>query len=440
MNRKSGGFFGKNAGIRQTIYLYFTVSALATIALIGVSLWGRLSGQFSETLREENQMLMRQVNLSVDGWLRQAMKLSDSLYYGVIKNADVTSEQVNGEMTLLYNNNRDSVANIALFSEDGELLSAVPATRMKDGYDVCAQEWFEGALERTDNLHFTTPHVQHIFDNNDGQYRWVISMSRSVELIHGTSTEQGVLLVDMSYTSLRQLLENIRLVNGGYLYLVGGMGEVIYHPQMQLLGSGFSEFEEEGAEDVSSYRDGSYLESVRGEKRDITVRTVGYTGWRLIGVVPEQGVALNNQKTNLFMVFLVALFLFILILINALISSMITTPIRNLEKSVNAIEEGNLEAEVYVGGSYEIRHLGRSIRNITGQIRKLMSDIVAEHEAKRKSDFAMLQAQINPHFLYNTLDILVWMIENGQKEEAAQVVTALARFFRISLSGGRSII
>ena len=74
------------------------------------------------------------------------------------------------------------------------------------------------------------------------------------------------------------------------------------------------------------------------------------------------------------------------------------------------------------------------------QIRVLMDDIVAEHESKRKSEFDTLQSQINPHFLYNTLDIIVWMIENEQKAEAVKVVTALARFFRISLSKGKSII
>ena len=67
-------------------------------------------------------------------------------------------------------------------------------------------------------------------------------------------------------------------------------------------------------------------------------------------------------------------------------------------------------------------------------------DIVAEHESKRKSEFDTLLSQINPHFLYNTLDIIVWMIENEQKSEAVRVVTALARFFRISLSKGKSII
>ena len=156
--------------------------------------------------------------------------------------------------------------------------------------------------------------------------------------------------------------------------------------------------------------------------------------------MPEANISLNVLKTQLFIVFVVAFFLFVLMVINAYISSRITGPIKRLEKSVNALEAGKLDTEIYIGGSYEIRHLGRSIRDMAGQIQVLMNDIVAEHESKRKSEFDTLQSQINPHFLYNTLDIIVWMIENEQKAEAVKVVTALARFFRISLSKGRSII
>lgn len=140
------------------------------------------------------------------------------------------------------------------------------------------------------------------------------------------------------------------------------------------------------------------------------------------------------------MVFVAAFFLFLLALINSYISSRITAPIQELEKSVNALEEGALDTEVYIGGSYEIQHLGRSIGDMAKRIQTLMEDIVAEHESKRKSEFDTLQSQINPHFLYNTLDIIVWMVENEQKQEAVKVVTALARFFRISLSRGKSII
>ena len=218
-------FFQKTS-IRNTIFIYFTVSALVMILLIGVSLYGRLSGQLTATIREENQAALSRINLSVDSYLRTLMKLSDSLYYGVIKNADLSEEgdTVNSEITLLYDNNKDSVANIALLSKKGELLSAVPAARLKTGMDVTEEKWFRDTLNRPENLHFSMPHVQYIFDNSENQYRWVISLSRAVEITQGTSTDQGVLLIDIAYGSLQQLLDNVAMGNQGYLYLASSGG------------------------------------------------------------------------------------------------------------------------------------------------------------------------------------------------------------------------
>ncbi len=428
---------GKKTSIRYTIFSYFTISALAVILLIGITLYSQMSHQLTAAVREENQAVLGQINRSVDAYLRTIMKLSDSLYYGVIKNADLEEESVSSQITLLYDNNKDSIANIALLSKEGELLEAVPAARLKTDLDVRQEQWFGNTLKRTDNLHFTTPHVQYIFDNNENQYRWVITLTRAVEITHGTSTEQGILLIDIRYSSLQQILDNITLGNQGYLYMVGSNGELIYHPKMQMIETGQMT---ENTAMAAGYRDGSFREKYEGEWREVSVKSVGYTGWKLLSVTPEKGLPLGNLKVRLFAVFVVGAFLLVLVLTNTFISSRITTPIQKLERSVNAIEAGDLDTEVYLGGSYEIRHLGRSIGDMAKRIKELMQDIVAEHESKRKSEFNTLQSQINPHFLYNTLDIIVWMIENEQKQEAVRVVTALARFFRISLSKGKSII
>lgn len=431
----TGGW--KKVSIRYTIFIYFTVSALVAMLLGGVALYVQMSRQLSAVVQEESRAVLAQVNRSVDSYLRTIMKLSDSLYYGVIKNADLSTETINDQITLLYDNNKDSIANIALLSKEGELLEAVPAARLKTGLDVTKEEWFGNTLERTDNLHFTTPHVQYIFDNKEQQYRWVITLTRAVEITHGTSTEQGILLIDIRYSSLQQMLEDISLGNQGYLYMIGSDGELIYHPKMQLIETGRMD---ENIQAAAQYRDGNYKEEYEGEERNVSVKSVGYTGWKLLSVTPEKGLSLSKLKMQLFVAFVAACFLLVLMLINAFISSRITNPIQELEKSVNAIEAGELDKKVYTGGSYEIQHLGRSIGDMAKRIKTLMQDIVMEHESKRKSEFDTLQSQINPHFLYNTLDIIVWMIENEKKQEAVKVVTALARFFRISLSKGKSII
>ena len=309
---------GRKASIRYTIFTYFTISALAVILLIGVTLYAQMSQQLKVAVREENQAVLGQINRSVDAYLRTIMKLSDSLYYGVIKNADLDEESVGSQITLLYDNNKDSIANIALLSKEGELIEAVPAARLKTGLDVTQEQWFYNTLNRTDNLHFTTPHVQYIFDNNENQYRWVITLTRAVEITHGTSTEQGILLIDIRYSSLQQILENITLGNQGYLYMVSSSGELIYHPKMQMIETGQLS---ENVAMAMAYRDGSYRERYEGEWREVSVKSVGYTGWKLLSVTPEKGLPLSNLKMQLFAVFVVAAFLLVLVITNTFISS-----------------------------------------------------------------------------------------------------------------------
>ena len=426
-----------NGGIRSIIFLYFTITAAAASIFIGLSLYTRMSGQVSETVMEENQILIDQVNRSVENYLTTVMKLSDSLYYSIIKTADLSDTSVGEGFNLLYENNMDQTDSIALFSADGELLESVPALRVRNNLDVTREAWFSYTLDRTENQHFFLPQVQQIFESSSDQYRWVIPMTRVVEITKGTDTVQGILLIHLNYTGLKLLLDGVTLGNEGYIYLIDGNGEIIYHPRAQLIDSGL---EHENNRAVSEYRDGIYQETFQGEERVITVKSVGYTGWKLIGVAPRQTVSLNSLKTQLLVVFVAAFILFLMSLVNSYISSRITTPIRKLELSVNEIEKGNLNAKVDAEGSYEIRHLGQSVQNMAKQIQVLMADIVSEHEKKRKQEFDTLQSQINPHFLYNTLDIIVWMIENEKPDQAVKAVTALARFFRISLSRGKSII
>ena len=150
MNKKKKGKIFHNSSIRYTIFTYFTVTALAASLLITFSIYQRLASQVSETVMEENQSLIGQVARSVENYLRTVMKLSDSLYYGAVKNADLSSESINSEITLLYDNNKDNVDNIALFSQDGTLKEAVPAARIKTNLDVTGDSWFSNALEKTE--------------------------------------------------------------------------------------------------------------------------------------------------------------------------------------------------------------------------------------------------------------------------------------------------
>ncbi|MDY3729832.1 MAG: histidine kinase, partial [Candidatus Choladocola sp.] len=121
------------------------------------------------------------------------------------------------------------------------------------------------------------------------------------------------------------------------------------------------------------------------------------------------------------------------------ITHSVTHPIRELCRATRQVAKGNFSpAEIESGD--EIQVLTKSFNDMTGEIQYLIENIKKEQRNLKDTELKLLQAQINPHFLYNTLDAIVWMAEGGQDKEVVAMVTALSQFFRTTLSQGRDYI
>lgn len=427
----------KNLSIQSSIFMYFTVTAIIAIALISLIIFQRFTNSLNATIIEENSGIVGQLGESVDSYLRNAMKVSDSIYYNVIKNTDISNDDIKKGMNLIYVNNDNMIDDIALISGKSELIESMPALRLKDNSNVLEKDFFKKSMAESEYINFSMPHIRDLFDRNENSYSWVISLSRAVEVTDEGKATQALLLINLNYRYFEEIFSNVNLGNGGYVYLTNDRGDIIWHPKQNEIYSG--RFNEDNKY-AATLKDGITVENLRGKNITLNVRTIGYTGWKLVGVTPSAALGIDGIKFRFFVLFVADLFLFLLAMINAFISDKISNPIKRLDGSVREIESGNLDVEIVPSGSYEVEHLGKSIKNMLGRIKVLMSDLVAEHNAKRKSEFDTLQSQINPHFLYNTLDIIVWMIENENSDKAVNIVTALAKFFRISLSKGKNII
>lgn len=146
--------------IRSTIFASFTVSAVVAILLTGATLFARFSAQMDATIEEENQILVDQVNQSLSTYLRDVIRLSDSISYNVIKNTNINSGSFDERMRMLYNTYSDYMENIALFDSAGRLIATAPPARLRDGADVRERDWFRRAMARTENIHFGGPAVR----------------------------------------------------------------------------------------------------------------------------------------------------------------------------------------------------------------------------------------------------------------------------------------
>lgn len=429
--------FYKKASIQYIISISFTIVAVAGMIVVGGVLYLRFSNSTEDMVSKNNQTIIEQVNLNLDSYLRNMMKISDTIYYRAIKKTDMSVENIEKEMDLIYEANKDNLISITLFSEYGEIIDSYPLQQLKSNIDPRVNDWFQNAKNRKENLHFSTPHVQNLFYDPNYKYTWVVSLSRAVEITESGKTSSGVLLVDMNFSGIEQICKNVEVSKNGYVYLIDRDGEIIYHPRQQLI---YSNLITENNYKAAKYEDGNHIENFEGNKRLVTVKTAGYTGWKLVAISPMSDVTADYYEFKIFAIFIMIFAIFTLISINMFVSSRIANPITALEKAVNEFENGVVNLNIPEDGSYEVQHLAKAIKSMVKQMNILMENIMVEQESKRKSELNALQAQINPHFLYNTLDSIIWMIENENYDGAIIMVTALARFFRISLSKGKNVI
>lgn len=427
----------RRSSIQMILSLSFTAVAVVGMVFMGLTLFLRFSYTTNAQQAENSQRLLSQVNWNLDAYLRGMMRISDTAYYNVIKNIDLDEGSLTPALELLYGSNRDSIVSMAVFSEEGELLSATPLRTLKNSVSPQREDWFVQAMDKIENLHFSTPHVQNLWSDVDERYRWVVSLSRYVELSRGGAIEGGVLLLDMSFDGIEQICKDVELDDGGYLYLIDDSGEIIYHPRQQLIYAGL---QQENNLVAAGYTDGSHEEQFQGQSRQVTVKTVGYTGWKLVAVVPRESLWTNYSQLVLFFLFVVLFSIFLLVFVNLRLSEWITAPVKKLDRAVKDLEARRSDVDFDVGGPTEVEHLSHSIRSMVSTMDHLMEDIIQQEEQKRRSELDVLQSQINPHFLYNTLDSVVWMTENGRTQDAVVMLTSLARFFRISLSRGSNVI
>lgn len=426
-------------GIQSTIMIVFSVISFSVLLILGIVMYLSFTASARQELISGTQKLIGQAGENLEDYLVSMRRVSDSIYYNVIKEKDFSREnqEIQQGMNLLYAANRENLRSIAVYNEYGSLMAAEPVVLQKEDPNITRQGWYENALEEVENMHFSTPHIQNLFDDGALRYYWVISLSRVVELTDQGVPRSGVLLVDMDYSGIERMMKQINGAgNGQYFYLCDSSGQIIYHTRQVQISNGIGS---ENSRYAASCKDGVYDEYFEGEHRKVIVNTISYTGWKLVGVIPYS--AFTNGMFNIrhffgiFMLFMAMMLVFV----NRVVSVRISSPILKLNASVVEYEAGETP-EIYIGGSQEIRHLGYSIQTSYEQIDKLMKEIVLEQNERRKSELDALQSQINPHFLYNTLDSIIWMVEDERNEEASFMISELARLFRISLSKGRTII
>lgn len=326
--------------------------------------------------------------------------------------------------TLLQNDS--SIKSIVVVSKDGRILTNEKNLDMSVSSDMMKEDWYIESIHNTMPV-LTGARMQSFSSDKDN---WVISVS--TEITGDSGDNLGVLLMDMEYSVIEDHLRSLDLGREGYVFLLNDKGEPVYHKDT----SYFSDPDKQAQLlEIQSAGDGYDKAS-----NLLTCQTqIEKTGWTMVGVVSLDTLKMLERQLFEAVLLTGGLLFIAVLLIGILFTRRLSTPMADLERGMNEIEK-LAEVSVRKNSFYEVELLAGNYNRMIHRIRVLMDEISDKEKTLRHAELNALVSQINPHFLYNTLDTIVWMAEFNDSSRVIALTKSLAAFFRLSLSGGRELI
>lgn len=426
--------------IQAIITIYFSCLIIIIVAIIGILSYYVTGNTVRNNSGEYVYQLVEQVNYNIEYYLKNVEYIADNLQYNKDiqefflskEHKDEKTEAMIQEQLNAIVNARTDISSIMLVANGGSVILNNSNYKLKDNIEFNEYLWYTQALTNN-GLIFSGSHVQNLLV---GKYDWVVSCST---LLKSPTEKQymGVMLIDINYNLINDMVSKIKLGEKGYVFIIAPDGDIVYHPKQQLL---YNDIKTEDISLILNSEDGNKTVKEDGVKKQYTIVTSKYSGWKLVGVVYMEDIASYEPYLKRFFVIVSILAVFVAVIFAIILSSNMLHPIKDILISMNKFKEGDLEATIDIKQDNEISEIAKAFNSMTKRIKTLVIKNKEGEKAKRKFELKALQAQINPHFLYNTLDSIVWMSEVGNNKEVVEMTSSLAKLFRVSISRGKEYI
>ncbi|WP_162523534.1 sensor histidine kinase [Calorimonas adulescens] len=293
-------------------------------------------------------------------------------------------------------------------------------------------EWYKEAVKLGGNIYWRGPHRDYFV------YEPVISAVKLIKSVKNHNKPLAVASVDIGISTLRNILGDIVLGKTGHVFLVDRNNNILFHNDPDMLGKNL-----DGVEYVKRVFDrdsGNFLMTENGVRKIVLFNTVESTGWKLIGIVPYNEIGGRAQVIKNYTMFVGLLCILLAAIFAYLISVGVTRPMNVLIAAMKNVESGDLDVRVDLKSNDEISTLGHGFNSMIERINSLIREVYETNYRRKEAELAALQAQINPHFLYNVLDSINWMAMSYNAKDISLMVTSLAKVMRYSLSGSEDVL
>ncbi|MCD7708453.1 MAG: histidine kinase [Clostridiales bacterium] len=334
-----------------------------------------------------------------------------------------TSDEIDAYFREMVNLRSDVIA-VTVSDEDGNILRFWnTAAEISDDAEPIA---YLGGDEEIQEIFVTGPHVQTLFD---GESDWVITVSKTLPDAGGQNLQINI---DMPFSYITDYVDSIGIGTHGYVYVTDENDITIYNPR-----------EKNTDKKGKNISDSALRAGVYTDPQSIyAVENISGAGWKIVAVCfVDEMVNAKVAVAVTRLLCILAVLLVVIFLIGYGLSHLFSAPLRRLAGAMRDFEDDTDGFSFSpMSGTMEIEMLSDSFGHMVTRVQALVEQVKSEKASLRQSELRALQAQINPHFLYNTLDTIEWMCENGNTEDAAEMVNALAQLFRIGVSQGHELI
>lgn len=419
--------------IRVQIAAYYLMASILIIGIMGMVLYYSLTNIMLDDALESTKYSVEKSGGAIELYVEKLKAIShiiatDQEVITYLQHQDEAARASAHDLIRNVMSTDENLITGILVSKTGKILSTDTTLDMSMSSDMMGESWYIDVMEKGSMPVLTSARRQ-AFSMDKSQ--WVISIGR--EVVDAQGNHIGLLILDFSYEVIERFLSSLNLGTEGFAYLLSDHGELVYHDD-----ASYFESEDKLKTLVEIQKMPTGFDQGMGK----LTHQIGIKGttWNLVGVSSLDHLAVARRQLFEVIALVAILLVFIAIGSGVLIASRISRPIKALEDAMNRFSKGLTEVATIPNSCYEVESLWLHFNEMRVQIDALLAGIKEKENYLRKSELNALYSQINPHFLYNTLDTIIWMAEFKESEKVISITKALAQFFRISLSQGDALI
>ena len=417
--------------IQLVIYVFIMI--LALLGIVGGIYYQTSSVAIRQTTEQNTRKTIQQSGQFITSYLQKVKQTTSSLAENEkIKTYAQIPSQENAEQlwqlfATILKTDLDLVSAI-LVTKDGNLISTDPELTMKTSADMMKEKWYQDAIHKG-AMPILTP-ARRTISHTTGE-KWVISIMQ--EVVDKDGKNLGVVRLDIGYKTLEAYLDQLQLGKEGFTFIVDANHDFVYHPKKAVYSS---HVEMKAMALYLSVKNGY----VKSKQAYVSQYQIPNSGWTLIGVSSME--QLHAVQTQILWSFIgTGLFALGVCLIGIwFVLRLWIKPLRDLQATILKVGSGHSDLRANETGSPELVDLARQFNIMLDRIDQLMIAVKEEEQNVRRYELQALSSQINPHFLYNTLDTIVWMAEFNDSKRVVKVTKSLAKYFRLALNQGHEQI